>query len=76
MQTYFGYVKKRQKNKISFLSNTLTENDFLRRQILEVPKVISAIDTGFPADEEYKNRLYDMVAAEIRKCGLADLAKN
>ncbi|XP_078322983.1 uncharacterized protein LOC111126232 [Crassostrea virginica] len=41
---------------------------FRRRKVLEVPSVSSVIDTGFPADEQYKNnRLLDMAVTNDQK---------
>ena len=37
------------------------------RKVLELPSVSSGIDTGFPADEKYNNRLYDMAVTEDQK---------
>ncbi|XP_052699605.1 uncharacterized protein LOC128177095 [Crassostrea angulata] len=67
LQTYFGYVDKMQEKKTSLLENKLKDNDLPGRRILDVPTVTSVIDTGFPADEEDKNRLYDMVVTDDNK---------
>lgn len=44
-------------------------------KILEVPTVIFAIDTGFPADEKFKSRLYDMVATDDKKVWIGGFGK-
>jgi hypothetical protein len=64
MQSYFGYIENIQEKSASLLKlipeNTVIPNPV----ILEMPRVISAIDTGFPTDEEYNDRLYDIVAMD------------
>ncbi|XP_011442633.3 uncharacterized protein [Magallana gigas] len=67
LQTYFGYVDKMQEKKTSLMENDFKENDLPGRRILEVPTVTSVIDTGFPANEENKNRLYDMAVTDDNK---------
>nr|XP_034327030.1 uncharacterized protein LOC117689541 [Crassostrea gigas] len=67
MQTYFGYVEKMQEKKTSLLENEFKERELPSKRILEVPTVTSVIDTGFPANEEYKNRLFDMAVTDDNK---------
>ncbi|XP_052702240.1 uncharacterized protein LOC128178889 [Crassostrea angulata] len=67
LQTYFGYVEKMQVKKTSLLENEFKDNDLPGRRILEVPTVTSVIDTGFPADEKYKTRLYGMAVTDDNK---------
>nr|XP_011442633.2 uncharacterized protein LOC105338975 [Crassostrea gigas] len=67
LQTYFGYVDKIQEKKTSLLENKFKENDLPGRRMLDVPTVTSVIDTGFPADEETNNRLYDMTVTDDNK---------
>lgn len=59
LQTHFGCAKKMQEKKISLLGRNI-ENDLLCRKTLQVPTVTFIIDSGFPADETYKSRLYDI----------------
>eukprot|EP00105_Crassostrea_gigas_P021094 XP_011440106.1 PREDICTED: uncharacterized protein LOC105337176 [Crassostrea gigas] len=67
LQTYFGYVEKMQVKKILLLDNEFKERELPGRGILDVPTVTSVIDTGFPADEKYKSRLYDMAVIDDNK---------
>nr|XP_034326321.1 uncharacterized protein LOC117689406 [Crassostrea gigas] len=50
-----------------YLENKLKENELPDRRILDVPTVTYVIDTGFPAHEEYKTRLYDMTVTDDNK---------
>nr|XP_034325620.1 E3 ubiquitin-protein ligase TRIM36 isoform X3 [Crassostrea gigas]XP_034325621.1 E3 ubiquitin-protein ligase TRIM36 isoform X3 [Crassostrea gigas] len=50
-----------------YLENKIKENDLPGRIISEIPTVTSVIDTGFPANEENKNRLYDMAVTDDNK---------
>jgi hypothetical protein len=54
IQSHFGYIENIQERNISLLS--------LISEDVEMSRVITAIDAGFPADEEYNDRLYDIVA--------------
>ncbi|XP_065944137.1 B-box type zinc finger protein ncl-1 isoform X1 [Magallana gigas] len=67
LQTYFGYVEKTQEKKMSLLEKNFKENDLPGTRMLEAPTVTSVIDSGFPAYEEYKTRLYDMAVTEDNK---------
>nr|XP_011454001.2 uncharacterized protein LOC105346916 [Crassostrea gigas] len=67
LQTYFGYIDKMQERKTSMMEKKLKEIDFSVSTILEVPTVTSVIDTGFPASEKYKSRLYDMAVTDDNK---------
>ena len=60
LQTYFGYIEKMQERKIPLLEKNVIPDPDSGRKVLEVPSVSSVIDTGFPAEEEYNTRLYDM----------------
>lgn len=64
MQTPFGYVEKMLENKILF---TEIKNEFLNRDILETPTVLSVIDTLFPYSKDCKHRLNDMTATDDNK---------
>lgn len=57
LQTYFGYVEKMEEKKTLLTEKKLKVHEFREKKILEVPTVISVIDTGFPAGEKNKNRL-------------------
>ncbi|XP_065944286.1 uncharacterized protein [Magallana gigas] len=67
LQTSFGFVEKMQEKKIFLFEHQFKEKELSRRTILDVPTVTSIIDTGFPADEEYENRLYDMAITDDNK---------
>ncbi|XP_078322980.1 uncharacterized protein LOC144622230 [Crassostrea virginica] len=45
------------------------------RKVFEAPSVSSVIDTGFPASEEYNNRLYDMVVTDDQKVWIGGASK-
>ncbi|XP_056013661.1 uncharacterized protein LOC125673876 [Ostrea edulis] len=58
LKSYFGYIENIQERKIS-LPKLISEDPVIsNHKMLEVPRVITAIDTGFPASEK-NNRLYD-----------------
>ncbi|XP_065943369.1 E3 ubiquitin-protein ligase TRIM45-like [Magallana gigas] len=67
VQTYFGYIDKMQERKTSLTEKNFKEIDFSVKTTLEVPTVSSVIDTGFPASENYKNRLYDIAVNDDNK---------
>nr|XP_034327002.1 uncharacterized protein LOC117689525 [Crassostrea gigas] len=75
LQTYFGYVAKMQVKKISLLENEFKEMELPGRRILEVPTVTSVIDTGFPADEKFKSRLYDVAVTDDNKVWMGGYSK-
>nr|XP_034325994.1 uncharacterized protein LOC117689315 [Crassostrea gigas] len=61
-------IPKLYKHKIDeLLENELTEKEFSCRRILDVPTVTSDIDTGFPANKETNNRLFDMAVTDDNK---------
>nr|XP_034325697.1 tripartite motif-containing protein 45-like isoform X1 [Crassostrea gigas] len=60
LQTYFGHIDKMRERKTSLIKKKFKEIDFLVKTILEVPTVTAVIDTMFPVNEKFKNRLYDM----------------
>ncbi|XP_065944627.1 E3 ubiquitin-protein ligase TRIM71 [Magallana gigas] len=67
LQTYFGYVEKMEEKKTLLLEDEFKERELPGRRMLDVPTVTSVIDTGFPASEEYKSRLYDMAVTDDNK---------
>ncbi|XP_022326079.1 uncharacterized protein LOC111126016 [Crassostrea virginica] len=67
LQTYFGYIEKMQERKISLLETKSIPDPDSGKKVLEAPSVSSIIDTGFPASEEYKTRLYDMAVIDDQK---------
>ncbi|XP_052697512.1 uncharacterized protein LOC128175725 [Crassostrea angulata] len=67
LHTYFGYVEKMQEKKTIILEDEFKQRELPGRRILEVPTVTSVIDSGFPANEENKNRLYDMAVTDDNK---------
>ncbi|XP_056001162.1 uncharacterized protein LOC130046459, partial [Ostrea edulis] len=59
----FGYIENVQERKI-FLPKLISVDAVISKQkILEVPKVVTAIDTGFPAGEN-NNRLYGIAVID------------
>uniref|UniRef100_K1PN90 Tripartite motif-containing protein 2 n=1 Tax=Magallana gigas TaxID=29159 RepID=K1PN90_MAGGI len=67
LQTRFGYVEKLSEIKINFLEKKFRKNQLFQKRFLEIPLVTSVIDTGFPADEKYASRLYDMAITDDNK---------
>ncbi|XP_078327089.1 uncharacterized protein LOC144623045 [Crassostrea virginica] len=68
LQSYFGYIEKMHERKISLLTEKISIPDpDSGRKVLELPSVSSVIDTGFPADKMYNNRLYDMAVTDGQK---------
>ena len=64
-QAYFGFIKKIQEKKI-----ILRERKHVAAyavKMLEIPLVSSIIVSGFPADKEDNNRLYDMAVTDDEK---------
>lgn len=54
------------------LKNRWTEIKLSGNRILDVPTATFVLETGFPANEKFKNRLYDMSVT----CWLEDTAQN
>ena len=68
LQNYFGYIEKMHERKISLLKEKISIPDpDSGRKVLKMPSVSSVIDTGFPADDKYNNRLYDMAVTDDQK---------
>ncbi|XP_078327170.1 uncharacterized protein LOC144623063 [Crassostrea virginica] len=67
LQTYFGYIDKMKERKISLFEYEFIPDPDSGRKVLEAPSVSSVIDTGFPADKKYNNRLYDMAVTDDQK---------
>jgi hypothetical protein len=63
LKSYFGYIEKLQKRTI-YLPQLKSEDVIIaNHKILDVPKVIMAIDTGFEKFEN-DNRLFDIVTID------------
>jgi hypothetical protein len=62
MQSFFGYIENIQERSVSLLRSMPEDTVTPNHKILEKPRVTTAIDTGFPANREYNDRLYDIVA--------------
>lgn len=75
MHTYFEHVDKMQERMVSLLEKKFKEKCFTGRKILNVPIVISVIETGFPADKVCKNRLYDMAVSDDNKVWMGGHSK-
>ena len=67
LQTYFGYIEKTQEKKVPMLEMNFIPDSDSDRKILKVPSVSFVIDTGFPAEQTYGSRLYDMTVTEDMK---------
>lgn len=74
LQTHFGCATILQEKKISLLGRK-EENELLCRKTLEVPTVTFIIDSGFPADETYQSRLYDIALSHDNKIWLGGSSK-
>ncbi|XP_056021507.1 uncharacterized protein LOC125651566 [Ostrea edulis] len=60
LKSYFGYIENIQERKIS-LPRLIPEDAVIsNHKLLEVPKVITAIDTWFPAEKKNDERLYNI----------------
>ncbi|XP_056015630.1 uncharacterized protein LOC125674334 [Ostrea edulis] len=64
LKSYFGYIENIQERKMSMPKLISDDPVISNHKILEMPRVVTAIDTGFPADEEYNNRLLDIVVID------------
>ncbi|XP_056006464.1 uncharacterized protein LOC125664524 [Ostrea edulis] len=63
LKSYFGYIENIQERKIS-LPRLISEDAVIsNHKILELPEVITAIDTGFPVSKN-NNRLYDIAVID------------
>ncbi|XP_078327006.1 uncharacterized protein LOC144623031 [Crassostrea virginica] len=71
LQTNFGFIEKMQEIKISLFGKRFTPDPGSERKVLEAPSVSSVIDTGFPADKKYNNRLYRMAVTDDQKVWMA-----
>ncbi|XP_052697169.1 E3 ubiquitin-protein ligase TRIM36-like [Crassostrea angulata] len=63
----YSFPKSFERKIDEYLEIKLKKKESSDRKILDVPTVTSVIDTGFPADEETKNRLYDMAVTDDNK---------
>ncbi|XP_056015627.1 uncharacterized protein LOC130053071 [Ostrea edulis] len=63
LKSYFGYIENIQEKKISLRTSISEDAVISNHKILEMPKVITAIDTGFPACEN-NSRLYDITVID------------
>jgi uncharacterized protein YoxC len=61
LKSYFGFIENIQERRIPLVRLTSEDAVVENLKILEVPRVITAIDTGFSAREENNNCLYDIV---------------
>ncbi|XP_056021782.1 E3 ubiquitin-protein ligase TRIM36-like [Ostrea edulis] len=66
-KSYFGYNVKIQEKRISLSKVIFYDNEISSPKILEVPKVITTIDTEFPAREKYNSRLYDIAVIDVNR---------
>ena len=75
LQNCFGYIDQMQGRKISLLKNISAPHTLSEEKLLEVPFVFFVIDTGFPADKVYNNRLYDMALTNDKKVWMGGESK-
>jgi hypothetical protein len=75
LKSSFGYIENIQERKISLL-RLISEDAVMEDQkILEVPRVITAIDTGFPASEKYNSRLYGITVIDDNRVWMGGASK-
>ncbi|XP_056015641.1 uncharacterized protein LOC125675256 [Ostrea edulis] len=74
LKSYFGYIENIQDRKIPMPKLKSEDPVISNHKILEVPRVITAIDTGFPADEN-NNRLYDIVVIDDNRMWMGGASK-
>ena len=67
LQTYFGYIEKTPERNVEVTERKLDCDVATDKKILEVPLVSCIIDSGFPSDEKYNARLYDMAVTDDKK---------
>jgi hypothetical protein len=74
LKSCFGYIENIQESQIP-LDRLMSEDAVVADlKILEVPRVITAIDTGFPAGQ-YNNSLYDIVAMDNNRVWMGGASK-
>ena len=67
LQTYFGYIEKIPEQNVVLTERKLEYDVINDKRILQVPTVSCVIDSGFPPDEKYNARLYDMAVTDDKK---------
>nr|XP_022327550.1 uncharacterized protein LOC111126909 [Crassostrea virginica] len=67
LQTYFGYIEKTPERNVEVTERKLDCDVATDKKIIEVPTVSCVIDSGFPSDEKYNARLYDMAVTDDKK---------
>ncbi|XP_022328640.2 uncharacterized protein LOC111127653 [Crassostrea virginica] len=67
LQTYFGYIEKIPEQNVVLTERKLEYDVITVKRILQVPTVSFVIDSGFPSDEKYNARLYDMAVTDDKK---------
>ncbi|XP_078323006.1 uncharacterized protein LOC111127213 [Crassostrea virginica] len=67
LQTYFGYIDKIPEQNVVVTKRKLDCDVATDKKIIEVPTVSCVIDSGFPSDERYNARLFDMVVTDDKK---------
>ncbi|XP_078327258.1 uncharacterized protein LOC111113339 [Crassostrea virginica] len=75
LQSFFGYIERMQEKKIPLLEKNVIPEPDSGRKVLEALSVSSVIDTGFPADEKYYDRLYDMAVTDDQKVWMGGESK-
>jgi hypothetical protein len=64
LKSYFGYIEHLQERKVPLVRLMSEDAVVVDHKILDVPRVITTIDSGFPANEKYNSRLFGIVATD------------
>lgn len=77
LKTFFGHIKKEEKECLSLLTKKIEETEIRDQQmhVLEMPTLTSVIDSGFPINEENQNRLYDLAITDDNKVWMGGHSK-
>lgn len=77
LQTFFGHIEREKKECFSAFARKLEETELRdqQMQVLEMPTVTSVIDSGFPINEQNKNRLYDLAITDDNKVWMGGHSK-
>ncbi|XP_078327199.1 uncharacterized protein LOC111125605 [Crassostrea virginica] len=67
LPTFFEIQNDQNYLEIPLLEKNVIPDPDSDRKVLEIPSVSSVIDTGFPASEKYKNRLYGIAVTDDQK---------
>nr|XP_022326512.1 uncharacterized protein LOC111126286 [Crassostrea virginica] len=76
LQSHFGYIEKMQEIKINLIGEKFIPDADSKKKVLEVPSVSSIIDTGFPAEKETNNRLFNMAVTDDQKVWMGGASRD